>query len=157
MCVWGIDPSTTALGVALLSSKESFTCTIYPHDRKADWWVRSLSICESLLSLLQSVGHADMHRLTMEMPSVYKGRGNTSVKLGDVRGMVMVTFQECFDSLSISHPPPAALKKRLAGKGNASKKQMIAAAQDYWVDGIGTEHEADALACALIGLEQCQQ
>lgn len=157
--VWGIDASTSAIGAAALMRPLSFTFTI-KGDRKLPWWERSLDMCKSLEAVLaHAIGgrYAETAILALEMPSVYNQRGNVAVKLGDVRGMVMHMFSRVYGSSLIITPNivPAVLKKRLTGKGNASKELMVACAREWWADGVtGSEHEADALAVAMVQLAE---
>ena len=94
--------------------------------------------------------------LAIEMPTVYNSRGNEAVKLGDVRGMIMHLFNRFYRNTLTIIPniAPGTLKKKLTGKGNASKEEMIACAKKWWINAIGSEHEADALAVALVALEE---
>lgn len=158
VCIWGIDPSTTAIGVALLSSNVSFTCTIKGY-RLLSWWQRAVEMCLSLeLLVYATIPGAPTQNtiLAIEMPTVYNSRGNIAVKLGDVRGMVMHMFDRVYGSYLVTAPniAPGTLKKKLTGKGNASKEMMVACAEKWWIGSPGSEHEADALAVAMVALEE---
>lgn len=109
--------------------------------------------------LLTSPTFAGQLVIGMEIPGVYRKQGSTSMKLGEIRGMLMLLLTKHYVELGkrfIFYPTitPAAAKRQLADNGLASKGQMIEAARHWWGDEIGTEGEADALGIALAAWEK---
>lgn len=171
--VWGIDPSTKDIGVAVLRPgcpiildgggySTSVTLTLRPEDRLAPWWQRNLSMCQLLqevATLLTSPKFAGQLVIGIEIPGVYRQQGSTSMKLGEIRGMIMLLLNRHYAELGerlILYPTitPAAAKSCLANDGLASKGQMIEAAKHWRINGVGTEGEADALGIALAAWEK---
>lgn len=95
----------------------------------------------------------------LEMPGVYAKQGDTSVRLGDIRGlfigMLACEYAEQLGERLHFFPlvRPASIKLMLAGDGRASKSMVLSAvAEDYNQDIISSD-EADSIGVALLALE----
>jgi len=152
--VLGLDPGTWTVGVAILGANCGYTTHIRaskapPLDRVADLYAQYCG----LLQWVNNVKRPLSFVVGIEMPTVYADQGNTAVRLGDVRGALIVAT-----CLGLDYPivgmydiAPSSAKVALAKDGHASKEQMIAAAKELWVPwekGMRKD-EADALGIAL--------
>lgn len=72
-------------------------------------------------------------------------RSTSAIPLAQVNGVLKLTAK--LRGIQSVNVPPMSAKKRLTGKGNANKTEMIEAAKP--IIGDVSEHTADALAIAL--------
>lgn len=117
-------------------------------------------MCRAILSVCELItGSSSQATLVigLEMPVVYGNRGDSVVKIGDIRGMLMLSILEHYverDMLRLRVYPgirPKSAKAHLAGDGNATKAQMVAMAKSWYKDEKAhSEDEADALGIALV-------
>tara|TARA_Y100000592_G_scaffold19371_2_gene29731 strand:+ start:43253 stop:43795 length:543 start_codon:yes stop_codon:yes gene_type:complete len=115
----GIDPSATATGVSLIGSNSSETFLIRPGKRRDA--ERLQYIHTELKSFLEG---KLIFMGVMEAPSY--GSIHKEFILGEVLGVIKLTLIELgIFSISV---PPTQLKLFLAGKGSASKEDMIKSA-----------------------------
>lgn len=161
LIIWGLDPSTYCCGIAMLCSYgASFTTTIRPCiEKNANWLARGLGMYKRLLTLTELVtwpfkGKYTTKIVGVEVPAVYSRQGDTAVKLGDIRGMLMMVFglkptQQGY----IIYPDirPLSAKHALTGDGWATKAKMIEKLTEAWVKmpEDWEADEADALGVAL--------
>lgn len=68
-------------------------------------------------------------------------------KLGELGGVVKLAHATVFGSDPLV-VPPTSLKKFITGKGNASKKDVVAAVQERWDSSIKNDNVADAYGLA---------
>jgi crossover junction endodeoxyribonuclease RuvC len=84
------------------------------------------------------------------LESAFMGKNaRSALSLGEARGVVIVTVAE--KALPLIEIPPALVKRRVAGAGNASKELIahLVAAQVAHCTEFGSLDESDALAVAL--------
>lgn len=125
--VVGIDPSVTSTGLAFADGS-----TTVVKDRKVDGDKRLVAI---YFSTSMAVMTADFCVLE-DLPRNAMGAGAT----GQAQGAVRIALQNAaVPYIALS---PATVKKASVGKGNADKKQMVAAIPSEL--GITSHDEADA-------------
>jgi len=116
-----------------------------------------LPLCERLWTL-----HQEVTRLAREhgaeeaaVERVFVARNaDSALKLGHVRGVVLLSLHEA--GLRVYEYTPAQVKKTVAGRGRATKAQMIAMVRLLLsLDAPLAEDEADALAIAFTHLLLC--
>ena len=87
-------------------------------------------------------------RIVIEQPFAGKIRGDSTAKLQQAYGVLLAEIARNCPNAVVTWVPPATLKKAATGKGNASKAEMIAAANELWWrsanDIITDDNEADA-------------
>jgi crossover junction endodeoxyribonuclease RuvC len=92
----------------------------------------------------------------VSLEGVYIGRNaRSALRLGEARGVMMVTVAEA--KVDLLEVPPALVKRRVAGSGNASKEQVaVLVATQLGIEPIFSSFdESDSLAIALCaGLEK---
>jgi len=136
----GIDPSATGTGVSLIGSDSSDTLHIKPGKlRDAE---RLQYIHTELKSFLEG---KLIFMGVMEAPSY--GSVHKEFILGEVLGVIKLTLIELgIFSISV---PPTQLKLFLAGKGTASKEDMITAATK-WGCSSSNSDICDSWAAAML-------
>ena len=74
-------------------------------------------------------------------------RRHAGTEAGHVYGAITGTIMRCCEHLGVSHcgAPVGTVKKHATGKGNASKDEMKATAQERFGAGGSDDNEADAL------------
>jgi len=92
--------------------------------------------------------------LAMEEVFVLKPFPKAAIRLGEVRGVVLLAAQE--EDIPLVEIRPTEVKSALTGSGRADKKQMERAIRQYLNIGgsLGSSHAGDALALALTGLSR---
>jgi crossover junction endodeoxyribonuclease RuvC len=109
---------------------------------------RLLALRASLVALLQ-----EYRPEALAIESAFFGKNaRSALRLGEARGVVLVTAQE--HGLALRELPPALVKRRVAGSGSASKEQVarLVAAQLELSKTLDCTDESDAVAVALCGL-----
>lgn len=152
--VLGVDPGTQRAGWALVG-RDSHGGVV--HVASGTWVLgdsrRAVSDrlyrlrCE-MLELLQSF-RPEM----LALESAFFGKNaRSALRLGEARGVVLVTAQE--HGLSLLELPPTVVKRRVAGSGNASKEQVarLISTQLDLQEPITCTDQSDAVAVALCGL-----
>lgn len=85
--------------------------------------------------------------VVIEAPFAMPGRPKVNRKIDMLHGVILDRLPY---GLPVAYVPPKVLKVHLAGRGDADKQQMIAAAQAAGYSGKQND-EADAYGLALIG------
>jgi crossover junction endodeoxyribonuclease RuvC len=144
----GIDPGLTKTGVGIIEVKNnalSFIAshTIYstPKDPMA---VRLKHFHKSLIEIIS------LHKPTISaIEETFVNKNPlTSLKLGHVRGALMLTLGIC--NLEVFEYSATAVKKAVVGVGRADKEQVQAMMRILLPKStFKTEDEADALAVAI--------
>ena len=85
----------------------------------------------------------------LALESAFFGRNaRTALRLGEARGCVMATAAEM--GVEVREIPPAQVKRRVAGAGNATKDQVARlVGLQLGIEGLEGGDEGDALAVAL--------
>ena len=164
--VWGIDPGTNYTGLTILRPGEGNSFSTVLTGKTAQglpWYWRGVAMMQILRTYLTCITPRDYsgHLVVgMEMPGVYAKQGDTSVKLGDVRGMFMGMlaceyYEQLGDRLHF-YPfiRPASIKLVLAGDGRASKDMVLQAVRADYNEDITSHDEADSIGVALLALGQ---
>ena len=84
------------------------------------------------------------------LESAFMGKNaRSALRLGEARGVALVTVAEV--GIPLMEIPPALVKRRVAGAGNAGKEMIahLVAAQVEGCEDFGSLDESDALAVAL--------
>jgi len=147
--VLGIDPGLAALGYGVVSVARrtaafiaSGTITTSSRNAYAD---RLKKLYDRVQEILREFHPAV---LVMERP-IYCQNVRTALALGQAGGVAVLAAAHC--GIQLVEFTPLQVKKAVTGKGNASKEQV-----QKMVDlilrldsPVGSEHESDALACAI--------
>jgi crossover junction endodeoxyribonuclease RuvC len=145
MTILGIDPGLCITGWAVLSAGEILAYGAIRPPAKEQLSVRLQCLHDGIKNLIA------LHAISqLAIEAGYCGiDGNTALKLGMVRGAVIVAA----GGLNVSLYPPASVKLFAAGKGNASKDEVVKAMQEKFPNiqfiGVGKYDIADAIATAL--------
>lgn len=136
----GIDPSLRSSGFAALQKNRVLSSNILnaPKKRGIERIAKIRDLL--LLHLPKNVAHA-----CIEGPSY--GSVNRADDLGQLRGMFLLAFYDA--KISVTIVPPTVLKK-FAIHGDASKTQMVIAAQKEFNMEITSDDIADALWLARL-------
>ncbi len=152
--VLGVDPGTQRAGWALVGRDADGGVV---HVASGTWVLgdsrrpvseRLVRLRCEMLELLQSF-RPEM----LALESAFFGKNaRSALRLGEARGVVLVTAQE--HGLSLLELPPTVVKRRVAGVGNASKEQVarLVSAQLDLSEAITCTDQSDAVAVALCGL-----
>jgi crossover junction endodeoxyribonuclease RuvC len=152
--VLGVDPGTQRAGWALVGRDSSGGAV---HVASGTWVLgdsrrpvsnRLYRLRREMLELLQSF-RPEM----LALESAFFGKNaRSALRLGEARGVVLVTAQE--HGLSLLELPPSVVKRRIAGTGSASKEQVarLVSAQLELQEPITCTDQSDAVAVALCGL-----
>lgn len=142
--VLGLDLSLTSTGVASVDADDGvnqFTWTIRPRDTGV-----------ARLRMIRDRVLADVEVIAPDLVVIEGyafGRVNRAHKLGELGGVVRVALTE--HGVRWVDLPPATLKKFAAGKGNADKGAVLAAAIRRLGYSGSSNDEADALFLAHAG------
>lgn len=151
--VLGLDPGTWAVGIAVLGANSGYTTHVQAS--KAPLLYRVADLYQQYRKLIRGMNGLGPRCFVVgiEMPTVYPGQGNTPVRLGDIRGALIVATIEALDYpiVGMYDIAPSSAKVALAKDGHASKEQVMAAAKELWCPWLSgmTQDEADALGIAL--------
>ena len=164
--VWGIDPGTNYAGLTVFrpSTGNNFSTALTGKTAQdLPWYWRGVAMMQTLRTYLTCItprNYSGHLVVGMEMPGVYAKQGDTSVKLGDVRGMFMGMlaceyYEQLGDRLHF-YPfiRPASIKLILAGDGRASKGMVLQAVRADYNEDITSHDEADSIGVALLALGQ---
>jgi crossover junction endodeoxyribonuclease RuvC len=155
--ILGIDPGTQKVGWAVLEEssvgKPSYLAS-------GSWRLGDsrVPLSERLVRLQrevqQVVARFDPHTLALE--AAFLGKNvRSALRLGEARGVVIANV--CQPGVALLELPPAQVKLRVAGNGNANKAQLarLVAVQLELENDFESEDESDAVAVAFCGvLEQ---
>ena len=136
----GIDPSATGTGVSLIGNSSSETLHIKPGKR------RDAERLQYIHTELKSFLDGKLIFMgVMEAPSY--GSIHKEFILGEVLGVIKLTLIELgIFSISV---PPTQLKLFLAGKGTASKEEMVSAASKWGCSSTNSDI-CDSWAAAML-------
>lgn len=152
--VLGVDPGTQRAGWALVGRDSDGVAV---HVASGTWLLgdsrrpvseRLFRLRSEMLELLQTF-RPEM----LALESAFFGKNaRSALRLGEARGVVLVTAQE--HGLSLLELPPTVVKRRVAGAGGATKEQVarLVAAQLDLQEPITCTDQSDAVAIALCGL-----
>jgi len=149
MLILGIDPGSRVLGYSLLQYEPDKAPQLVLMDvlnikDMSDFHLRLRKIFETTVRLIDS-HHPD--HLAIEAPFVGKSV-QSMMKLGKAQGVAIAAALS--RNLSFTEHEPAAVKQRVTGNGNASKKQVAAVIQSVF--GVAQQPRyydaTDALAVA---------
>jgi crossover junction endodeoxyribonuclease RuvC len=152
--VLGVDPGTRVVGWAVLEQ--------FPGERprRLESGILNLgnskaTIPDRLLRLrfgIQSVMRAWSPDFLALEAAFFGKNARSALRLGEARGTVMVTAEEA--GLEVAELPPAVIKRRVAGAGNATKEQVaeLLRLQLELPAEFASEDESDAIAVALCAL-----
>jgi crossover junction endodeoxyribonuclease RuvC len=152
--VLGVDPGTQRAGWALVGRDSDGGAV---HVASGTWVLgdsrrpvseRLLRLRCEMLALLQ-----EFRPEMLALESAFFGKNaRSALRLGEARGVVLVTAQE--HGLSLLELPPSVVKRRVAGIGSASKEQVarLVAAQLELHEPVSCTDQSDAIAVALCGL-----
>jgi len=170
--VWGLDPGTRYTGLTVLRPGWgcSFSTVLRATSLKQPWYFRGAAMVQALRTYLTTITPRDYdgHLVVgMEMPAVYASQGDTSVRLGDIRGlfmgMLVCEYTAQMEGRIHVYPSirPASIKALLAGDGKASKEMVRHDVQKDYSEDITSFDEADSIGVALLALgtfrrEQCE-
>lgn len=137
-----IDPSLTSSGYAFRRDEDLAVGRIMP---------KTLRGCPRLnfiqKTFLELVERSEPEAIILEGYSM--GSHGRVFDIGELGGVLkLIAFQHELEVLIV---PPATLKKWVTGKGNANKKQMIAAVKKKWKVEFKSNDECDAVALLHFG------
>lgn len=138
----GIDQSYSGFGLVVLDKEKELDRQLWKFPVLASDGSRLYGIRETLSSYLSQYSGESVY-LAIE-GYAHASRFNRE-KLGELGGIVKLSWFE-FSQNELLVVPPTVLKKYTTGKGNATKKEMIAAVNERWVAGIKNDNLADAYA-----------
>ena len=149
MRVLGIDPGTLVAGWGVLETEGEETRRLgsgaLPLGRSATPIAERLyELRKETVELLEA-WEPDL----LALESAFFGRNaRTALRLGEARGCVMATAAEM--GVEVREIPPAQVKRRVAGAGNATKDQVARlVGLQLGIEGLEGGDEGDALAVAL--------
>lgn len=146
--ILALDVSLTATGV---THPDGLSDTLRPPkklmgDARLAWWAETFHVL---------VSDANAQRIVIESPFNHGTHGASTLKLGEVYGVLKVELSRGRDHVQ-TWVPPKKLKKMWTGNGNADKELMRAYAIERGLSVAGLDHNAiDSLAlwvCAHQGL-----
>lgn len=141
----GLDQSYSGFGIVVTDvfGTESLLLKFPPKDsdgmRLGDIYVNLINIftrCQD--------AYDDVH---VAMEGYAMGRTFNREKLGELGGVVKLAHATVFGSDPLV-VPPTSLKKFITGKGNASKKEVVAAVREKWDSEVKNDNIADAYGLA---------
>ena len=139
MRILGLDPSSQAIGVALVRDASIECWTVNLKDCKGDLRKVAVALEERLLS---RVG-MELDVVAIERP--YVKFPHAAMVIGKVVGLLIMTFRECPIQAEYSI---AQARKSVMGSGKADKEELMEFLRRAYYS-VENEHEAAALACAL--------
>lgn len=142
--ILGMDPSTRSFGWAVLQEEDLLISGVI---RTKPSMTRAEKLTYIYQELESIIDRYKPDTAAAENTFVWRRNMDTSMKLSEVRGIVLLLLNRTGTPLSLFQP--ATLKVALTGTGNASKQLMIKAATDMYGSIKISEHEADAIAAAL--------
>lgn len=134
MRVVGIDPSTSATGIARVDGS-TFT---YRPNADASNIARRLHQIVGTVEFCTRIAGAEL--VMIEGYSLGGLRGLAAARLAELGGCIRLRLFE--NDIPYVEIPPRMLKKFATGKGNADKTEMIKAALDAGADVGPTDHDA---------------
>ena len=151
MRVLGVDPGTRKTGWGLATRRRSklvaIDCGVIRPPAKAPLADRLEIVFDALAALIEE--HAPE---VLAVEDVFYARhANAAIKLGHVRGVVLLLCAQ--RGLALAEYPPALVKRTVAGRGAADKAQVariVTAMLD--LERTPAEDAADALAVAITHL-----
>lgn len=156
MLVLGLDVSITKPGYAIWDS-ETDDIVLYGHiPTPASWTLgeRLEHIVEAVKDLVSGDNPYEypeicVDEIYVEQPISFRS-GTGTIRIAQVHGALRYMLYYCFALNVDDEKNVSSVKKFATGKGNATKHEMIAAAEARW-DGDFTDDEADAAWVAVCG------
>jgi crossover junction endodeoxyribonuclease RuvC len=151
--VLGVDLGLGTTGLAVVSAKLEPPHNIWvdavkpPGPSKAVLEERIDNIIQMILAY---AGRVDL--TVMEGPS-YASKGSATVTLGMLHGAVRYALWKANRAFSVQSP--ATLKRFATGKGNATKEEMLEAAQVFY--NTDSHDIADAIHAGRFGVENYEE
>lgn len=142
--ILGMDPSTRNFGWAVLQEEDLLISGVIRTKASMTRGEKLTYIYHELESIIERY---KPDTAAAENTFVWRRNMDTSMKLSEVRGIILLLLNRTETPLSLFQP--ATLKVALTGTGNASKKLMVKTARDLYGSVKIDEHEADAIAAAL--------
>lgn len=141
----GLDQSYSGFGVVITDQfgTESLLLKFPPKDSAG---MRLGEIYVNLITIFTRCQDA-YDEVHVAMEGYAMGRTFNREKLGELGGVVKLAHATVFGT-DPTVVPPTTLKKFVTGKGNASKKEVIAAVQSKWASDITNDNIADAYGLA---------
>lgn len=141
----GLDQSYSGFGIVIIDQfgTESLLLKFPPKDSAG---MRLGDIYVSLITIFNRCQEA-YDELHVAMEGYAMGRTFNREKLGELGGVVKLAHATVFGSDPLV-VPPTTLKKFITGKGNASKKEVVASVQSKWDSGVKNDNIADAYGLA---------
>jgi crossover junction endodeoxyribonuclease RuvC len=102
--------------------------------------------------LREVVALGEVRLVAYEQPVIHRQRRQLNRSVAhNLEGVLLAELEGHADYVS---PTPAAIKKHATGRGNASKDDMVAAAQTRWQREVADHNEADALCVLAWALDE---
>lgn len=141
----GLDQSYSGFGIVVIDTfgTESLLWKFPPKDSDG---MRLGEIYVNLINIFNRCQEA-YDEVHVAMEGYAMGRTFNREKLGELGGVVKLAHATVFGSDPLV-VPPTTLKKFVTGKGNASKKEVVAAVQSKWDSEIKNDNVADAYGLA---------
>ena len=142
----GLDQSYSGFGIVELNNSGDSATELWKFPPKGGDGQRLGEIYVRLVTLfMQFQDSYDEVHIAMEGYAM--GRTFNREKLGELGGIVKLAHSTVFGT-DPTVVPPTSLKKFITGKGNANKKEVIAAVQSKWQSDIKNDNVADAYGLA---------
>lgn len=144
----GIDPSTTATGIAVLSSMTGmkYLGTIRGESKKSGM-AKHHAMVESIMEIVHEYPDP---LIVIEGYSLNMKNASSVVPLVELGGILR--FMLHLDGLAWCDPRASELKKFVTGKGNTKKEHMMMHVHKRWGITPNNADEADAYGLACMGL-----
>jgi len=148
----GIDPSTTATGIVLLSCLPECKPTVryadtIPGDKKAKGFEKHQIM---VLQIMTLVDHWKPDALVIEGYSLNLKNASSVVPLVELGGLLRFMFY--IDGRTWYDPRASELKKFVTGKGNVGKEFVMMGVLKKWGFEANSNDVADAFGLAAMGL-----
>jgi crossover junction endodeoxyribonuclease RuvC len=140
----GLDLSLTSTGYCVLDSRTVpvVVGTIRTRPTDGSFYVRARIVRQKVMTLIQKY---EPEAIAIEGHAIFSGK-SSAVQLAELNGIVRYAIFAA--GWRWENVPPSTLKKFAAGKGNASKAEMIEAVRKKWGFATKSNDEADAYALA---------
>lgn len=142
----GLDQSYSGFGVAKLDTDGDTQTKLWKFPPKDSDGMRLGEIYVMLVTFFTQLQNA-YDEVHIAMEGYAMGRTFNREKLGELGGIVKLAHSTVFGT-DPTVVPPTSLKKFITGKGNANKKEVIAAVQSKWQTDIKNDNVADAYGLA---------
>lgn len=141
----GLDQSYSGFGIVIVTSQDTDK-TLWKFPPKDSAGMRLGDIYVNLVRFFTELQDS-FDEVHVAMEGYAMGRTFNREKLGELGGVVKLAHATVFGSDPLV-VPPTVLKKFITGKGNAAKKDVVAAVQDRWDSSVKNDNIADAYGLA---------